>query len=89
MLIEYIQAAMKYAEFERMENARFFGTIPPCEGVWADGETVEETRATLQEVLESWIIVSIRHDLHIPVVDGWDINPKSMEEEYAEANQAT
>jgi len=87
MLVEYIQTAMQHAEFEQMEDGRFFGTIPPCQGVWADGDTVEETRRTLQEVLEDWIIVRYRHDLQIPPVDGWDINIKPLAEEYAETNQ--
>jgi predicted RNase H-like HicB family nuclease len=89
MLVEYIQAAMQHAEFEQMEDGRFFGTIPPCQGVWADGDTMEETRHTLQEVLEDWIIARYRHDLEIPLVDGLDINLKPVAEEYAETNQTT
>ena len=88
MLIEYIQAAMQHAEFELMEDGRYFGTIPPCEGVWADGDTIEQTRETLREVLEDTIIVSYRHGLPIPVVEGWDINPKPLPPEYAETHQA-
>ena len=88
MLIEYIQAAMTHAAFEQMEEGRYFGTIPPCQGVWADGDTVEATRETLREVLEDWLIVSYRHGLNIPVVEGWDINIRPMPEEHAEANQA-
>ena len=88
MLIEYIQAAMQHSEFEQMEDGRYFGTIPPCQGVWADGDTVEETRETLREVLEDWLIVCFRHSIPIPVVDGWDINPKPFTEDYAEAHQA-
>ena len=88
MLIEYIQAAMTHAAFEQMEEGRYFGTIPPCQGVWADGDTVEATRETLREVLEDWLIVSYRHGLNIPVVDGWDINIRPMPEEHAVANQA-
>lgn len=88
MLIEYIQAAMQHCEFEQMEDGRHFGTISVCPGVWADGDTVDATRETLREVLESWLIVSYRHGLEIPVVDGWDINIKPEPEGYAEANQA-
>ena len=89
MLVEYIQAAMQHCEFEKMEDGRFFGTIPPCQGVWADGDTVEQTREILREVLEDWILVRNRHGMDIPVIDGWDINPKSFAEQYAEADQTT
>ena len=89
MLTEYIQAAMQHCEFEKMENGRYFGTITPCPGVWADGETIEQTRAVLREVLEDWILVRNRQGLEIPAVDGWDINPNPFAGEYAEADQAT
>ena len=89
MLIEYIQAAMQHAEFELMDDGRYFGTVAPCHGVWADGDTIDETREVLREVLEDWILIRNRHGLEVPIVDGWDINPKPIAEEYAEANQAT
>ncbi len=88
MLIEYIQAAMQHCEFETMEDGRCFGTVAPCQGVWADGDTIEQTREILLEVLEDWLIFSFRHGINIPVVDGWDLNPKPVAEEYAEADQA-
>ena len=81
MLIEYIQAAMQHAEFEKMENGRCFGTIPPCQGVWADGEAVEDTRETLREVLEDWILVKARFGDEMPIIDGVDINPQPVHAE--------
>ena len=81
MLIEYIQAAMQHAEFEKMENGRYFGTIPQCQGLWADGDTVEATRETLREVLEDWILVKARFSDAMPVIDGVDINPQPVHAE--------
>jgi len=81
MLIEYIQAAMQHAEFEQMEDGRFFGTIPLCPGLWADGDTVEATRETLREVLEDWILVKTRFGDEMPVIDGIDINPQPVDAE--------
>lgn len=83
MLLGYIQAAMSHAEFEKMEDGRYFGTISLCRGVWADGDTVEACRSVLQEVLEDWILIRVRHGLDIPLVDGIDLNPKPA---YAEAD---
>ncbi len=81
MLIEYIQAAMTHAEFEQMEDGRYFGTIPPCEGLWADGDTIEAARETLREVLEDWILVKARFGDEMPVIDGLDINPQPVHAE--------
>ena len=83
MLINYIQTAMRHAEFEQMENGRWFGTIPPFRGLWADGDTPEQCREELQSVLEDWILIKVRHGDTMPVIDGVDINPQPL---YAEAD---
>lgn len=83
MLTDYIQTAMRRAHYELMENGRFFGSIPECEGAWGDGATLEECREELQSGLEDWILIRVRHGLPIPTIAGLDINPQP---EYAEAN---
>jgi len=83
MLSDYIQSAMREAHYESLENGRFFGKIPPCQGAWADGSTLEECRALLQEVLEDWITVGLRMGHDLPVVAGVDLNPSPG---YVEAN---
>lgn len=83
MLIDYIQAAMRHAEFEKMENGKYFGTIASCRGLWADGDTVDQCREELRSVLEDWILVKVRFGDTMPVIDGVDINPQPV---YAEAD---
>ena len=83
MLIAYIQKAMLHAEFEQMEDGRFFGTIPACQGLWADGDTVEQCRAELQSALEDWILLKVGLGDTMPVIDGVDINAQPV---YAEAD---
>ena len=82
MLTKYICAAMHEARYELMENGRFFGSIPACEGCWADGTTLEECRDELESVLEDWMAVKLRFGDTMPVVGGIDLNPKPV---YAEA----
>ena len=81
MLTEYIQAAMRHAHYELMENRRFFGTIADVKGAWGEGTTLEECRAELQGALECWLMTGIRHGDDLPVIDGIDLNAKA----YAEA----
>lgn len=83
MLIEYMQAAMRAAHYELMEDGRFFATVPPCEGLWADGDTLEAAREALQDILGDWILIKARHGDTFPVVAGVDINPQPA---YAEAD---
>jgi len=47
MLTDYIQAALRHAHYEIMENGRFWGDIAPCKGCWGDGDTLEECRENL------------------------------------------
>ncbi|GEM_PF-840559 len=83
MLTEYIRRAMHHAHYELMENGRFFATIEPCKGLWAEGVTLEACRDELQSTLEDWIMVKLRHGDHFQVIDGVDINPRA---EYAQAD---
>ncbi|HOK54190.1 MAG TPA: type II toxin-antitoxin system HicB family antitoxin [Armatimonadota bacterium] len=77
MLTEYIKAAMKRAHYEKMENGRYWGEIPELQGLWADGDTLEECRQTLQECLEEWLIVGLRNNENIPVLDDINLNRKA------------
>jgi predicted RNase H-like HicB family nuclease len=78
MLTDYIQAAMRKAHYEIMENGRFYGNIPPCPGAWGEGATLEEAREELRETLESWIIVGLRHGDQFEVIDGIHLNPRPV-----------
>ncbi len=69
MLTRYIQKAMEQAHYELLlEEGCYYGEIPGFEGVWATGETLEQCRAELQEVLEDWILLRIAQRLSMPPV---------------------
>ena len=76
MLTEYIKAAMREAHYEMMEDNRYFATVPSCEGLWAEGDTLGSAREHLQEVLEDWILIKARHGDTFPVIAAVDINPQ-------------
>ena len=70
MLTLYIQAAMKKARYEMIEDEQpFYGHIPECPGVWATGETLEACREELQEALENWLALGLRFGQPIPEID--------------------
>jgi predicted RNase H-like HicB family nuclease len=75
MLSAYIAKALEHATFEGPEDGRWYGEIPNCPGVWATGESKEECRRELQEVLEGWLILKLRdNDPDIPIIDGISLN---------------
>jgi len=70
MILEYIQAAMSQAVFERIQDGenRYYAEIPALKGVWATGRTLRECRSQLTEVMEGWLIVRLRKGLRIPPI---------------------
>ena len=76
MLTAYIQAAMRRAHYEILEeDGSFYGEISDLQGVWANAPTLEECREELQSALEDWIALGLRLGHTLPIVDGLDINP--------------
>ena len=84
MLMEYIEEALKKAHYEIIDDAEpFYGEVKELKGVWATGKTLEECRNNLKEVIEGWIIVSIKKGLQIPIIKSgygeYLLNPLRME----------
>ena len=48
----YSRLAARRAEFERLEDGRWFARIPGFRGLWADGDSQDESVANLVEVAE-------------------------------------
>ena len=68
MLTEYIDEALQRARYELIEDGEtpYYGEIPELPGVWASGRTLEDCRRELKEVVEGWILISVRQSLDIP-----------------------
>ena len=70
MLNEYIKKALERAEYKRLDDQTWFADIPGFTGVWANAPTVEICRRELVEVLEEWVLLKLRDNDPIPVIDG-------------------
>jgi len=70
MIVEYINAALVRATYERIEDEAnpYYAQVPILKGVWATGRTLEECRGHLAEVIEGWLIVRLRKGLPIPPI---------------------
>jgi predicted RNase H-like HicB family nuclease len=60
MLAQCLQQAMRHAKYELMENGRFFGRIPECQGLWAEAATLEECREKLLSTLDDWLLLGLQ-----------------------------
>lgn len=72
MIRAYIDAAMRHAHYELIEQANdpYYGEIPGLEGVLACGATLEECRANLEDALDAWIALGLQLGHSIPELDG-------------------
>ena len=67
MLTEYIEEALRRAKYEVIDDQEpYYGQVRELKGVWATGKTLEQCRENLKEVIEGWLIVSIKKELPIP-----------------------
>jgi len=79
MLTEYIEEALKRAKYEIINDEEpYYGEVPELKGVWANGKTLEECRKKLKEVIEGWLILSIKKGLSIPELDGITVEDVKM-----------
>lgn len=74
MLTEYIEHAMSKAKYKKLEDGTYCGMIPHCLGVIAFGETLRECKREMRDALEGWLIVKLRHQDPLPVIDGINLN---------------
>ena len=75
MLTEYIDEALRRARYELIEDEEtpYYGEVPELPGVWACGRTLEGCRRELKDVVEGWILVSVKQSLDIPALGGLEI----------------
>lgn len=68
---EYQHAAMRNAEYERLDDGDWYAHVPGLPGLWASAKTVEDTRNELLSALEDWLYVNayVAH-LDLPKFDG-------------------
>ena len=70
MLTNYINSALRRANYEILSDNTFYGEISGFRGVYANAASLEECREQLREVLEGWIVLGLRLGHALPVVDG-------------------
>ncbi len=70
MFAEYIQAALRRAKYETLEDGTYMATVDGLRGVIAIGDTIEECREDLIGVIEGWIALQLKMGDTIPAIDG-------------------
>jgi predicted RNase H-like HicB family nuclease len=68
-LDDYIEAALKTARYEKIDNgSRVYAELPDFRGAWADGDTRGDASNSLRDVLKGWIKLQLERGHPLPEV---------------------
>lgn len=70
MIREYLDEALRRTKYSPLEDGSFAAEVRGLRGVVAIGETLEECRGRLQEVVEEWVLVRVARGLDVPSLGG-------------------
>lgn len=82
-LLRYVEAALALAEYARDENGVVIAVVPGASGFFAQGDTFEEARANLRDVIEGNVLLALQLGLPIPVVPGVSIEEQDVQADTA------
>lgn len=73
-LSQYVEAALALAEYSRDEDGVVIGEVPGVAGFFAQGDTFEDARANLCDVIEGNVMLALQLGLEIVPVAGVSID---------------
>lgn len=76
MVREYVDDALRRAQYDKLEDGTFYAEVPELRGVLATGDTLEACRTQLGEVVEEWILVRVAKGLRVPPLGGVAVEVK-------------
>jgi predicted RNase H-like HicB family nuclease len=69
-LLDYVEGALKRAEYYRDENRVVIGKVPGVAGFFAQGDSFEDARENLKDVIEGNLLLALQLGLEIPCFEG-------------------
>lgn len=76
MIRQYVEKALQSARYDKLDDGTFYGEVPRLRGVLAIGDTLEECRNQLAEVLEEWVLVRVAKGLAVPPLGKIEVKVK-------------
>ena len=67
-LSQYTDTALKGAEYQRDEDGVVIAAVPCASGFFAQGDTFEEARENLRDVIEGNVVLARQLGLSIPSI---------------------
>ena len=60
ILSDYVEQALAQAEYDKLEDDSFVGTIPDFIGVIAFAATLRECESELRSTLKDWVLLGLK-----------------------------
>lgn len=77
-LTRYVEEALKRAEYSRDENGIVIARVPKASGFFAQGDSFEEARENLRDVIEGNVLLALQLGLEIPRIAGVEIEERPV-----------
>jgi len=77
-LRRYVEEALKRIRYEVDENGVVIAKVPGVPGFFAQGETFEEARENLCDVIEGNVLLALQLGLEIPKIPGVKIEEREV-----------
>lgn len=78
-LLSYIETALKQADYTRDEDGVIIAQVEGASGFFAEGDTFEEARANLRDVIEGNVMLALQLGWPIPTIQGIVIEEQDAE----------
>ena len=76
MIRRYVEAALRVARYDKLEDGSFYGEVPRLRGVLVTAASLEACRDQLAEVVEEWVLVRVARGLRVPPMAGIEVRVK-------------
>jgi len=77
-LARYVEEALKRAEYSRDENGVVIAKVPKASGFIAQGDSFEEARENLRDVIEGNVLLALQLGFEIPRMEGIEIEERRV-----------
>jgi predicted RNase H-like HicB family nuclease len=77
-LARYVEAALKRAKYARDENGAMIAQVPNASGFFAQGDSFEEARDNLRDVIEGNVLLALQLGITIPQMPGITIEERPL-----------
>ena len=83
-LQRYVEEALHRAEYYQDENGAVIAKVPNASGFFAQGDSVEEARENLKDVIEGNVLLALQLGLELPHLKGVDIEKRDVQSKPAQ-----